>query len=67
MILLLESYKDLSISYTKILIKIENQKKVSNIKWNIWFNTIFIVNSELIIVSKVFRESHHLKSIKIFK
>ena len=43
---LLESYKDLSISYTKILIKIENQKKVSNIKWNIWFNTIFIVNSE---------------------
>ena len=46
MILLLESYKDLSISYTKILIKIENQKKVSNIKWNIWFNTIFIVNSE---------------------
>ena len=46
MILLLESYKDLSISYTKSLIKIENQKKVSNIKWNIWFNTIFIVNSE---------------------
>ena len=46
MILLLESYKDLLISYTKSLIKIENQKKVSNIKWNIWFNTIFIVNSE---------------------
>ena len=31
MILLLESYKDLLISYAKSLIKIENQKKVSNI------------------------------------